>query len=66
MQLLLIQEGWGPGAAGWQQCASVGGGGAAVTGLVCSGVEVVVVVVGSGAGRQGGNGCGVGLAWLRW
>ncbi len=48
MQLLLIQEGWGPGAAGWQKCMSVGGGGAAVTGLVCSRVEVAVVVVGSG------------------
>ncbi len=51
MQLLLIQEGWGPGAAGWQQCVSVGGGGAGATELVCSGVEVATVVVGSGVGH---------------
>ena len=65
MQLLLIQEGWGPGAAGWQQCMSVGGGGAVVMGLVCSGVEVAAVV-GSGTSHQGSNGCGMGLVWLRW
>ena len=46
--------------------ASVGGGGAAVTGLVCSGVEVVAVMVGSCAGRQGGNSCGARLEQLRW
>ncbi len=32
--------------------ASVGGGRAATTGLVCSGVEVVAVVAGSGAGVE--------------
>ena len=45
--------------------ASVGGGGAAAMGLVCSGVEVAAVVAGSGAGHRGGNGCGVGSVRLR-
>ncbi len=45
--------------------ASVGGGGAGATGLVCSGVKVVAVVAGSGAGRRGGNSCGMELAWLQ-
>ena len=40
--------------------ASVGGGGAGATELVCSGVEVATVVVGSGIGRRGSNGCGSG------
>ena len=44
---------------------SVGGGGAGATELVCSGVEVATVVVGSGVGRRGGNGCGGRLARLR-
>ncbi len=44
--------------------ASVGGGGAVVMGLVCSGVEVATVVVGSGASCQGSNSCGVGSVWL--
>jgi len=45
--------------------ASVGGGGAGVTGLVCSGVKVAAVVAGSGAGRRGGNGCGTESAQLQ-
>ncbi len=44
--------------------ASVGGGGAVAMGLVCSRVEVVAVIVGSGTGCQGSNGCGEGSAWL--
>ncbi len=51
MKLLLIQEGWGPGAAGWQQC-ECGRWHAAATGLVCSGVEVATVIAGSGIGHQ--------------
>ncbi len=38
--------------------ASVGGGGAAVTGLVCNGVEVATVVAGSSISCQGSNSCG--------
>ncbi len=45
--------------------ASVGGGGAAATGLVCSRVEVAAVAAGSGAGCRGGNGYGTGSARLR-
>ncbi len=45
---------------------SVGGGGAGVTELVCSGVKVATVVVGSGVSHQGGNGCGSGMAQLQW
>ncbi len=44
--------------------ASVGGGGAAAMGLVCSRVEVVAVMAGSGASRQGSNGCGAGSVQL--
>jgi len=45
---------------------SVGGGGARATGLVCSRVEVVIVMVGSGASHQGGNGCGTESVQLQW
>ena len=52
MQLLLIQEGWGPRCCR-VAAVRVGRWRAAVTGLVCSGVEVAATVVaGSGVGRQ--------------
>jgi len=48
-QICIMGLDGGPGAAGWQQC-ECGRWCAAATGLVCSGVKVATVVVGSGIG----------------